>query len=169
LTVGLTPESGREMPAHRPDGPESRLAALGLELPPAPVPLGQYAPLVNAAGLVFLSGMVPLISGKPEYVGVIGSSLTVAEAARAARLAALNAVSVLRAGTGSLDAIAGIVRLSVNLRTIADFTEHPKVADAASAVFNEVFGGRHTRMVFGVLSLPAGMCLELEVIAQLVG
>jgi len=155
------------MSAHRQGGPESRVAALGLQIPPAPVPLGQYVPFVSVSDLVFLSGMVPVVSGKPEYVGVIGSSLTVDEAARAARLSALNALSVLRAGAGSLDAIAGIVRLSVNLRTSAEFTEHPKVADGVSAIFNDVFGGHHTRMVFGVYSLPAGMCVELEVIAKL--
>ena len=49
------------------------------------------------------------------------------------------------------------------------FTEHPQVADGASAVFNDVFGQGHTRLVFGVASLPAGMCVELEVIARLAG
>ena len=143
------------------------MSALGLQLPPAPTPLGQYVPLVTSDELVFLSGIAPRVAGMPQ--GVIGSSLTIMEASRAARLAALNALAVLREGLGSLDALAGIVRLAVNLRATSDFTEHPQVADGASAVFNDVFGQGHTRLVFGVASLPAGMCVELEVIARLAG
>lgn len=163
------PENGPNVSLNRQDGPESRVSALGLQLPPAPIPLGQYVPLVTSSELVFLSGMVPLVGGKPEGVGVIGSTLTIVEASRAARLAALNALAVLREGLGSLDTLDGIVRLAVNLRTTSDFTEHPSVADEASAVFNDVFGKGHTRLVFGVASLPAGMCVELEVIARLAG
>jgi enamine deaminase RidA (YjgF/YER057c/UK114 family) len=148
-------------------GPDARVHALGLCLPPAPTPLGPYVPTVAAGGLVFLSGMVPLVDGQPTFVGVVGESIAVEEAIEAARLAAMNALATLRRGLGSLDPVANIARLAVYLRAGADFKEHPRVADGASHLFNNVFGPGHARLVFGVTSLPAGMCVELDVIAWL--
>jgi enamine deaminase RidA (YjgF/YER057c/UK114 family) len=58
-----------------------------------------------------------------------------------------------------------VVRLGVYLATSGEFFDLPKVADAASELFRDVFGAdkMSTRMVFGVASLPLGMPVELEV------
>jgi enamine deaminase RidA (YjgF/YER057c/UK114 family) len=58
--------------------------------------------------------------------------------------------------------------LGVYLATSGDFFDQPKVADAASDLFRDVFGAdkTSTRMVFGVASLPLGMPVELEVILE---
>ena len=49
-----------------------------------------------------------------------------------------------------------------------EFTEHPKVADAASEMFQDVFGEEavSSRLVFGVASLPLASPVELEVILE---
>lgn len=49
-----------------------------------------------------------------------------------------------------------------------EFTEHPKVADAASELLRDVFGEETVcaRLVFGVASLPLGSPVELEVILE---
>ena len=158
-------------------GPEQRLKDLGVELPAPPVPLGNYVPIVISGGLAFLSGMVPIVNGEPHFVGAIGAAISVDEGRRAARLAALNGLSVLRQHIGSLDRVDRVVRLAVYLRATEDFEAHPRVADGASDLFAEIFdrppsvesSGRpgHARLVFGVSSLPAGMCVELEIIAAL--
>jgi enamine deaminase RidA (YjgF/YER057c/UK114 family) len=59
----------------------------------------------------------------------------------------------------------------VYVATTADFTEHPKVADAASELLRDVFGERTVscRLVFGVASLPLGSPVEVEVIREMKG
>ena len=52
--------------------------------------------------------------------------------------------------------------------TSGDFFDYPPVADAASDLFREIFGGDKlaVRLVIGVASLPLGMPVELEVIFE---
>lgn len=54
-------------------------------------------------------------------------------------------------------------------RSTAEFTDYPKVADAASELFRDVFGADavSSRLIFGVASLPLGSPVELEVILEL--
>ena len=49
-----------------------RLAALGLALPTAPVPLAAYVPAVRTGSLVFTSGQLPLVDGALAVTGVVG-------------------------------------------------------------------------------------------------
>lgn len=150
--------------------PEERLRRLGLDLPAPPRPLGSYVPLVVAGDLAFLSGMLPVVDGAPRFVGQLGGGGLAIDAGReAARLATLNALATIRAQLGSLDRVDRVARLAAYLAAAEGFTEHPKVADAASMLLAEIFGAErgHTRLVFGVGSLPAGMCVELELILAL--
>ena len=61
-----------------------------------------------------------------------------------------------------------VVRLGISLVTAPDFLDHPKVADAASELFVDVFGAdkTSTRLVLGMASLPLGLCVEVEVILE---
>jgi nitronate monooxygenase len=61
-------------------------------------------------------------------------------------------VSAARQKLGSLDRITCVVRLCVYLVTHADFFDQPKVADAASELYRDVFGEDKTsvRVVLGV-------------------
>jgi hypothetical protein len=54
------------------------------------------------------------------------------------------------------------------LAATPEFTEHPKVADAASELLRDVFGDQTvaSRLVFGVASRPLGSPVELEVIVE---
>ena len=49
-----------------------------------------------------------------------------------------------------------------------DFFDQPKVADAVSNLFRDVFGIEKTsvRLIIGVASLPLGMPVELDVIFE---
>jgi enamine deaminase RidA (YjgF/YER057c/UK114 family) len=68
-----------------------------------------------------------------------------------------------------LNRVSRVVRLGVYVAATSEFTEHPKVADAASKLLREVFGDQtvSSRLVFGVASLPLGSPVELEVILEL--
>ena len=104
-----------------------------------------------------------------QYLGRIGADLSVEDGRRATRLAALNALALAEEYLGSLDTVTGVVRLGVSLVTTPEFREHPKVADAASELLVSVFGADRTstRLVFGMASLPVGVCVVLETIFEM--
>jgi enamine deaminase RidA (YjgF/YER057c/UK114 family) len=148
---------------------ERRLKDLGIDLPRPPTPLGAYVEAVQAGNLLFLSGTLPVEGGVPKFLGRIGGELSVEDGRRATRLAALNALAIAKEHLGSLDKVTRVVRLGVSLVTTPDFREHPRVADAASELLVSVFGAdkTSTRLVFGMASLPVGVCVVLEVILEI--
>jgi enamine deaminase RidA (YjgF/YER057c/UK114 family) len=141
------------------------LRELAIELPPAPTPLGAYVEAVQTGNLLFLSGMLPVVDHQPKFVGRLGKEFNTEQGRDALRIAAINALSAARQHLGSLDKVAKVVRLGVYLATEGNFFDQPKVADAASELFRDVFGEENTsvRVVLGVASLPLGMPVELEV------
>lgn len=149
---------------------EKRLAEIGIELPSPPTPFGAYAEAVRSGNLLFLSGTLPVLNGRPQYRGRLGTDLNAEQAWSATRLAALNALAIAREHLGSLNHVSRVVRLGVMLATGDDSMDLPKVADAASELFLEVFGPdkASVRVVYGVASLPLGLPVELEVTFEVV-
>jgi enamine deaminase RidA (YjgF/YER057c/UK114 family) len=147
---------------------EQRLKELGIELPAPPQPFGTYAEAVQTGNLLFLTGMMPTEGGAAKFIGRVGAELDVEAGRAAARLAALNAIAVAREHLGSLDQVTRIVRLGVSIATAGDFRDHPKIADGASELLQDVFGKDKNpcRLVYGVASLPLGTPVELEVIFE---
>ena len=150
-------------------GAEQQLRDLGIGLPTPASPLGDYVEAVQTGKLLFLSGTLPVEAGVPRFLGRIGAELSVEEGRRATRLAALNALALAKEHLGSLDRVTRVVRLGISLATTPEFREHPKVADAASELLVSVFGADHrsTRLVFGMASLPLGVCVVLESIFEI--
>ena len=151
-----------------PAGAEQRLRELGIKLPVPPQPFGTYAEAVQTGNLLFLTGMLPTEGRAAKYVGRIGAELDVEAGRKAARLAALNLLAVAREYLGSLDRVTRIVRLGVSVATSGDVRDQPKVADGASDLLRDVFGGDKNpcRSVYGVASLPLGTPVELDVIFE---
>jgi enamine deaminase RidA (YjgF/YER057c/UK114 family) len=149
--------------------PEERLAELGLTLPEPPVAVAAYVPAVVHAGLIWVSGQVPIRDGGLPRLGLVGRDIAVEEAAEEARYCALNALAQLKAAAGSLERIERIVKLTVFVASSAGFHAQPLVANGASELFQAVFGepGRHARSAVGVAELPLGAPVEVEVIAAL--
>ena len=98
----------------------------------------------------------------------MGAELDVEAGRKAAHLAARNALAVARQHLGSLDRVTRVVRLGVAVATAGDFRDHPKVADGASQLLQDVFGRdkNPSRLVYGVASLPLGAPVELELIFE---
>jgi enamine deaminase RidA (YjgF/YER057c/UK114 family) len=117
-------------------------------------------------GLIFVSGQLPLAEGQIQYAGTLGVDLDVDAGYAAARLCALNALSVLKAEAGTLETVS-IVRLGGYVASASDFYDQAKVINGASDLMAEVLGdkGIHARLAVGVTSLPLGAAVELEVIA----
>jgi len=148
--------------------PEDKLRELGIELPEAPSPLGSYVPVIRTGNLVFLSGILPLVKGKLLRQGRLGESVSLDEAREDAKTAAINALSVLKSNIGSLDKVKSCVKITGYVASTHDFTEQPKVLNAASDLLFEVFGeaGRHVRAAVGVNVLPLNSPVELEFIFE---
>src|SRR3989304_3429528 len=70
---------------------------------------------------------------------------------------------------GNLDRISKIIRVSGFVNSSPDFTEQPKVINAASNLLFEIFGqkGQHSRIAVGVASLPLGATVEIDMIVEI--
>lgn len=152
-------------------GVKQRLADMGMTLPPCPVPIGAYLPVLVADGLVFTSGMLPLVEGDVAVTGAVGAERTLAEGAEAARLCAVNAVAALAAhlgGVAELDRVARIVQVQGHILSAPGFADQPAVLNGASEWLAAVFGetGRHTRLALGAYALPKNATVELALIAR---
>jgi len=147
---------------------EERLAKLGIHLPDAPTPFGAYVPAVQTGNLLFLSGMLAASGHTAAIAGVLGKDLDVKAGREAAYTAALNVLALTKKQLGSLNRVSHVVRLGVYVAATPEFTEHPKVADAASELLRDVFGEEtvSSRLVLGVASLPLGSPVELEAILE---
>lgn len=149
---------------------DERLKELGIELPPSPKPMAHYVPYRVVGDMVFVAGQGPLIQGQVFHPGVVGDNLSLEEAKDAARISALNVLSVLKdAAGGDLDKIE-LVRMLGFVRSTNDFMAQPKVIDGASDLFCEVLGDRglHSRVALGTNVLPFDTCVEIEVIARII-
>ena len=147
----------------------SRLRDLGIELPKPPSPLGAYVEASQAGSLLFISGTLPLIDRKLAFKGRIGRDLSLSQGQEAARLAALTALAAAKEYLGDLDRIKKLVKITVQLVTTKDFSEHATVADGASNLFVQLFGSAagHARVVYGVYSLPVSTPVVVETIFEI--
>ena len=150
------------------DTPEQRLAALGLTLPEAPVPLANYVPALISGDLLFVSGQIARKPDGTVYAGLLGGGLSVAEGQEAARACALAILAQAKQALGMLERIEQVVRLTGFVASAPAFYEQPQVITGASDLIGAVLGekGRHTRAAVGVAALPAGAAVEIDAIIK---
>ncbi|MEM7808066.1 MAG: RidA family protein [Planctomycetota bacterium] len=139
-----------------------RLEHLGLSLPDAAKPVANYIPAKKHGHAVYTSGQLPMRDGQLVATGRVGESISVEDAAEAAKLCALNAL----AAASHVAELTGVVRVGVFVNAGPDFRDHPKVANGASDLLGDIFGesGRHARAAVGCSSLPLDAAVEVEVL-----
>lgn len=144
-----------------------RLAELGITLPSVPTPAGAYIPARRVGDLVYTSGQVPMVDGKPAALGKLGAEIDAEEGYRLARICALNALAAVDALVG-IDSVSGVVKVLGFVASASGFTGQPGVVNGASDLLGEIFGetGRHARSAVGVAELPLGVPVEVELIVQ---
>ncbi|WDZ97692.1 RidA family protein [Herbaspirillum sp. WKF16] len=147
---------------------ESRLKALGFSLPPAPQPLGRYAAVAEAHGLLFISGQLPLRDGKMAFSGRVGEELSVTQGRQAAELAALNVLAQIHRHLGGFDRLEKILRVEGAVASADGFFNQPAVLDGASELFAEVLADKagHARSASSERQLPANAAVALVVTAS---
>jgi len=149
--------------------PEQKLKEMGIVLPAAPAALGAYVPCVQTGNLLFLSGQLPLREGRLIRTGKLGESVSIRDAQDDARQTVMNALSNVKAALGSLDRVVKCVKLNGYVASASDFTDQPKVLNAASELLRDIFGdqGRHARVAVGVPVLPLNSPLEIDFIFEI--
>lgn len=146
-----------------------RLAELNIELPEPPALKLPFDAGVVSDKLVFLSGQTPIVDGTAQYKGIVGSTISVDEARKAAEVCVLNLLAALKNLIGDLDKVQRIVKMNGYVASDPSFTEQPYVINAASELLNRIFGDelRHARAAVGVAALPGGVSVEIEMVVEL--
>ncbi|HEY8474296.1 MAG TPA: RidA family protein [Natronosporangium sp.] len=146
----------------------SRLAELGLTLPPVATPAGSYVPAVRSGNYVYVSGQVPFgDDGALLATGKVGAEVTPERARELAARCALNALAAID-GLVGLGAVVKVVKVTGFVASAPGFNGQPAVINGASDLFGDVFGeaGRHARSAVGVAELPLNAPVEVEVIVE---
>jgi enamine deaminase RidA (YjgF/YER057c/UK114 family) len=148
---------------------DRKLEELGLSLPEAAAPVAAYVPVVEAGGLLHLSGQLPFSAGQ-LVTGRLGDGVSLEDGQEAAKLCGLMIVAQVKKYLGGdLSRVKRIVKLGVFVNSAADFTDQPKVANGASELMVALFGdaGKHARSAVPVL--PLGAAVEVDAIVELAG
>ena len=147
---------------------EDKLRELSIELPTPPSPAGSYIPVVTTGNLAFVSGQIPMRDGKVVFEGKVPEQQSLESARDAAKICIINGLAQLKANLGSLDKIRKFVRISGFVNSSPNFTEQPKVINAASDLLVEIFGdmAKHSRIAVGVASLPLNSTVEIDMVVE---
>ena len=149
---------------------DQRFEKLGLNLPPAPAPLGVYKPCLIDGKLLYLSGHGPVNDDKSLIIGRIGADLDQEQGKLAARQVGLTMLATIKANLGSLDKVKRVIKVLGMVNCTSDFEKHPYVINGCSELFAEVWGPEHgvgVRSAVGFGSLPDNIPVEVEAIFEL--
>jgi enamine deaminase RidA (YjgF/YER057c/UK114 family) len=149
---------------------DEKFAKLGLQLPPAPTPLGVYKPYLIDGKYLYLSGHGPVNMDKSLIIGRIGDSLSQDEGKLAARQVGLTMLSTITTNLGSLQRIKRVIKVLGMVNCTADFEKHPFIINGCSELFAQVWGdenGIGTRSAVGFGSLPDNIPVEIEALFEL--
>ncbi len=150
--------------------PEARIVELGLSLPKIPKTVHVYKPVVITGNLLYISGHGPMQNDGTYITGVVGKDLNLEQGQNAARQCGLALLSTLRNELGSLDKIGRVIKTLGMVNSAPDFYDHPKVINACSQLFADVWGpdlGVGARSAVGMGPLPGNIAVEVEVIFEL--
>lgn len=145
------------------------LKQLGLELPPLPPKGGIYQPVKQVGNLLYISGQGATRGGIPVLEGKLGKECSVEQGQEAARICALNALSVLHDYLGDLNQIKSLVKMLAFVASTDDFHQQPVVANGASQLLKDLYGedGVGARSAIGVNELPGNIPVEIEFIFEI--
>ena len=148
---------------------ENRLSELGVTLPESAAPAANYVPFVRTGTQLFISGQLPMDTGKIAFTGKLGGGVSVDDGKAAAKACAINLLAQAKAATGDLDKVVRLVKIVGFVNSTAEFTDQPQVINGASDFLVDAMGdaGRHARSAVSAASLPFGAAVEIEAIFEI--
>ncbi|MCU0363535.1 MAG: RidA family protein [Bacteroidales bacterium] len=148
---------------------EARIIELGLELPPAPKPVGVYKPVLVVDKFLYVSGQGPLNSDGTLIKGRLGADMDTDQGKLAARQVGLTMLSTIKTHFGDLNRIKRLVKVLGMVNSAPAFDKQPLVINGFSELMAEVFGeenGIGVRSAVGMM-LPSGIAVEVEAVFEL--
>jgi|TARA_B110000263_G_C15290902_1_gene503271 enamine deaminase RidA (YjgF/YER057c/UK114 family) len=152
---------------------EEKITSLGYTLPEPNTPVANYVSTVSFAKnkhskLVYVSGTGPKTKDGVYITGKLGKDLTIEDGYFAAQITGLNILAALKKEVGDLNNIKRFVKVIGMVNSTPDFEQQPAVINGFSDFIVEVFGerGKHARSAVGMVSLPSGIAVEIEVIVE---
>jgi enamine deaminase RidA (YjgF/YER057c/UK114 family) len=143
---------------------------LGLQLPPAPQPMGVYKPCVIDGKYLYLSGHGPLQEDKSLIVGRIGKDMDLETGKLAARQVGLTMLATIKANIISFDKIKRVIKVLGMVNCVPEFGQHPYIINGCSELFASIWGsdnGVGVRSAVGMGSLPGNIPVEIEALFEL--
>jgi enamine deaminase RidA (YjgF/YER057c/UK114 family) len=151
--------------------PDSKLKALGIDLPEMSKPVANYVKYVQTGKLIYLSGHGPKNSKGEDMTGKVGDGVSIQQGYDAARACGIQLLSSLKDATGGdLKKVKRIVKVLGMVNCTNGFTDQPKVMNGFSDLMVAVFGekGKHARSAVGMHALPNNIIVEIEMIVEVV-
>ena len=151
--------------------PEENFAKLGLQLPPAPKPVGVYKPILVIGNYCYLSGHGTVKSDGSLIIGRIGEGLDMEAGKLAARQVGLAMLATIKESLGSLDNIRRVIKVFGMVNCIPGFQKHPYIINGCSELFAAVWGtenGIGVRSAVGMGSLPDNIPVEIEAMFEVI-
>jgi len=149
---------------------DQNFAALGLNLPPAPKPLGVYRPCLIDGKHLYVSGHGTVQDDGTLIKGRIGDAITPEEGKLAARQVGLAILATIKANLGSLDKVKRVIKVLGMVNCTPDFEKHPFIINGCSELFAKIWGednGIGVRSAVGMGSLPDNIQVEIEALFEL--
>jgi enamine deaminase RidA (YjgF/YER057c/UK114 family) len=152
---------------------EKRLEKIGLTI------FGDNGKIRSGAGntkfkiyddLLFVTGLEPYgEDGKPAFVGRLGREYSLEEGYQAARLVAVNMLSVIQNALGDLNRVDYFIKVMALVNTANGFSDLPEVANGFTDVMTEVFGerGMHARTDLGATNLNNNVPIICDAIIKI--
>ena len=149
--------------------PEEKLKEKGITLTTPSAPVANYVNAVRVGNLLYLSGKGPTKPDGTHTTGKVGKDISLEQGYEAAKLCAINHISVLKAELGDLKRVKRIVKVLGMVNCTDDFKDQPKVINGYSDFMVAIFGdkGKHARSAVGMNSLPMDIAVEVEVIVEI--
>ena len=149
---------------------EENFLQTGLQLPPAPKPLGVYKPVLIDGKHCYVSGHGTVQADGTLIIGRIGENMDQDAGKMAARQTGLAILATLKANLGSLDKVKRVIKVLGMVNCTPDFKNHPFVINGCSELFAQVWGtdnGIGVRSAVGMGSLPDNIPVEIEALFEL--
>ena len=149
---------------------ENKIKELGIILPEAKAPVGNYVATKISGNLLYISGQISISESGELIKGKVGKDLNTEAGYEAAKRCALSIVAqTKKACNNDLSKVKSCIKLTGFVNSTEDFTEQPKVINGASDLIASIFGdaGMHTRAAVSTNSLPLGVSVEVDAIFEL--
>jgi len=149
---------------------EKRLHELGVVLPDAPKPMGNFLPYLLEGSSLYISGQVSIDMNGSVIQGKLGDTLDVTAGQEAAKYCAMGLLARAKAALGDLNRIEKLIKLGAFVNSSSDFSGQPTVVNGASDFMVEVLGqekGMHVRFAVGSSSLPSNAAVEIEALFKI--